>query len=215
MRGTEKNTLAPQSEKSSYFEPDYLTSERMSAYSYQFSEVINLRPQSVLEIGIGNGLLSFLLRQSGLDVTTLDFDSMLEPDIIASVTDIPCPDNSYDVVACFEVLEHLPFEQFGKAMEELKRVTKSHAIISLPDSRLVCKFHIPIIARKLLFEFPSFTLPEHKFDGQHYWEINKKGYPLRKILGIIQEAGFSITKTYRIWEFSYNRIFVLEKIDTR
>ncbi len=212
MNVNKTHALAPQSEKSSYFEPDYLTSERMSAYSYQFSEIVNLRPQSVLEIGIGNGLLSFLLRQSGLDVTTLDFDPMLEPDIIASVTDIPCPADSYDVVACFEVLEHLPFEQFAKAMEELKRVTKSHVIISLPDSGLICKFHIPIIARKLLFELPSFILPEHKFDGQHYWEINKKGYPLRKILGIIQETGFSITKTYRFWEFSYNRIFVLEKM---
>ena len=213
MSMIKKDILKPQVERSHYFASSYLTPGRIAVYSYQFSEIVKLKPKSILEIGIGNGLLSFLLKQSGLDVTTLDFDASLKPDITASVTDIPCPDNSFDVVACFEVLEHLPFDQFQKSLEEIKRVTKKYAIVSLPDSKLACRFHIPILASKLLFELPLFFLPKHDFDGQHYWEINKKGYPLQKINRAIQETGFCVAKTYRFWEQSNNRIFVLEKME--
>jgi len=53
--------------------------------------------------------------------------------------------------------------------------------------------------------------PVHKFDGEHYWEIGKKGYSLSKITNNIQKAGFKIKETYRVFENPYNSFFILKK----
>ena len=51
----------------------------------------------------------------------------------------------------------------------------------------------------------------NKFDGEHYWEIGKAGYPLSKIIKDIQRAGFKIEKTYSVFENPYHRVFILKK----
>jgi hypothetical protein len=58
---------------------------------------------------------------------------------------------------------------------------------------------------------PRFKKIIHKFDGEHYWEIGKKNYPLNKIINDINLSGFTILKTYRIIEFKYHRFFILKK----
>ena len=64
---------------------------------------------------------------------------------------------------------------------------------------------------KMLIPLPRFKKSIHKFDGEHYWEIGKDGYPLSKITKDIKRAGFDIKKTYRIFENPYHRFFVLKK----
>lgn len=58
---------------------------------------------------------------------------------------------------------------------------------------------------------PCFVSPRDGFDGELYWEINKAGYPLRKVMGEMQRARFEIKKTYRVFEMPYHRFFVLGK----
>jgi ubiquinone/menaquinone biosynthesis C-methylase UbiE len=127
---------------------------------------------------------------------------------------VETPDKSFDVVACYEILEHLPYEDFSKALSEIFRVSKSYAILSLPDAGRVYRIYIQIpkigIFKKLI-SLPRIQNPIHKFDGEHYWEIGKAGYSLSKITKDIKEAGFKILKTYRIFENPYHRFFVLKK----
>ena len=208
--------VEPQIEPNHYFNKSYDSKERFISYWHQINEIIKLEPKRVLEIGIGNGLVSKYLKERNLNVITLDIDKKLNPDKIGSVLNIPFTDNSFDVVSCYELLEHLPYENFYKAVSEIFRVSKSYSVLSLPDKNRFCRLYIQIhkaVIFKKLLPLPRLNTPIHKFDGEHYWETGKAGYPLSKITKDIQRAGFKIEKTYRIFENPYHRFFILRKIE--
>lgn len=48
----------------------------------------------------------------------------------------------------------------------------------------------------------------NNFDAEHYWEIEKAEYPLKRIINAIQRAGFKIRRTHRAFENSYHRFFL-------
>lgn len=48
-------------------------------------------------------------------------------------------------------------------------------------------------------------------DEQHYWEIEQKKYPLRKIISDLKNAKFKVDRVYRPFEQPYHRFFVLKK----
>ena len=67
-----------------------------------------------------------------LDYTTTDLLSPIA-DIKADICDLPFEDNSYDVILCNHVLEHIPDDT--KAMQELYRVMKpgGYGIFQIPQ----------------------------------------------------------------------------------
>lgn len=192
----------------------YDTKERFISYWYQINEITKLKPKNVLEIGMGSGFISKYLREHEIKIHTLDFDSQLKPDYVGSVLDIPFSNDAFDLVSCFQVLEHLPYENFERAISEIFRITSSYALLSLPDATLHCRInlYIPKVGEmKRIVDIPLIQRKPHHFDGQHYWEIGKKGTPLRKIIVALLYGGFSIEKTYRIFEYPYHRFFILRK----
>ena len=214
MTESRQDGLSPQVDKGHYFSPEYVNPRRFASYAYQISEILALEPRSVLEVGIGNGLVTYMLRQAGLEVTTLDFDAALAPDIVASVTEMPVPDGAYDVVACFEVLEHLPFDMLPQALAEIHRAARTWAVLSLPHSGHAASAEVRLPGlgvRRLRLACGKLIPRPHRFDGEHYWQIGYKGYPLARVLTAMREAGFEVVKTYRCWEVPWHRFFVLKK----
>ena len=181
--------FVPQVPKEHYFK-NYDTKERWMSYWYQINEILKLNPENVLEIGVGNKVVSDYLRKQGIKVTTVDIDPELKPDFVCSVTNLSeVLKSKYDVVLCAQVLEHLPFSEFEKSLNEIKKVCKRYAIITLPyggiDLSLIVYF-----PKKGLKKILSVKIPfprKHKFDGEHYWEIGKKGYSLSKIRKILSK----------------------------
>jgi 2-polyprenyl-3-methyl-5-hydroxy-6-metoxy-1,4-benzoquinol methylase len=110
--------MKPQVKSNHYFNKSYDSKERFISYWHQVNEIVRLEPDSVLEIGIGNGFVSKYLKEREVNITTLDFDPNLNPDKVGSVLDIPFEDIFFEVVACYEVLEHLPFEILIKLLLE-------------------------------------------------------------------------------------------------
>jgi len=198
-----------------HFSPEsYDTKESFISYWHQIHEIISLEPKKVLEVGIGNGFVTRYVREKGWDVTTLDTVSELRPDVAGSVLSLPFGDTAFDVVTCFEVLEHLPYDDFTKALEELRRVSRRHLILSVPDHTAVYRVNIELprikpIKRLVSHPFPK--PPPHEFDGKYYWIIGKSNYPLEKISHDIERTGFKIVETYRVFEFYGHRFFSLEK----
>jgi ubiquinone/menaquinone biosynthesis C-methylase UbiE len=197
-----------------YFGKTYDSKWRFISYWHQINEIMTLEPKSILEIGIGNGFVANYMKKRGLNVTTTDIDEHLNPDKVGSVLSIPFADKSFEVVGCFEVLEHLPYGDFHKALSEIRRVSAKYAVLSLPDRTRAYRLDIeaPKIGElKKLIILPRLKPPKHKFDGEHYWEIGKAGYPLRRILHDLDRAAFRVLKTYRVFEVPCYRFFVLAK----
>ncbi len=84
---------------------------------------LNLSDQSwrVLHFSPSRALKRKLRKYSNLDYVTTDYESKHE-DRNYDITSIPEPDNSYDLIICFHVLEHIPDDK--KAMQELYRLVK-------------------------------------------------------------------------------------------
>ncbi len=195
-----------------YFSKEYNDLKRWMSYWYQIKEVLELNPKSVLVVGKGDGLVPMYLKTWGLDVVTLDNDESLSPDIEASVLSIPLNDNSFDAVLCAEVLEHLSYSEFNKALSEIKRVAKTDAIISLPHFGPAIRFLLKIPFLPELRFILKLPYPiKHQFKGEHYWEIGKRGYPLRRIRNDIKKSGFTIKNDYIVFENPLHHFLCLKK----
>jgi len=203
-----------QVEPDHYVNKNYDSKERFISYWHQISEINQIKAFSIIEIGIGNGFTSDYLKRRGYNLVTMDIDKKLNPDFVGSVHRMPFQEESFDLVACFEVLEHVPFDKFLHAIAEIHRVSKKHAIISLPDCSPQIRFGLQLpkfgMVNKL-FTMPQKICKKHEFDGEHYWEIGKAGYSLKKITKCFNDAEFQINETYRIFELPYHRFFILEK----
>lgn len=191
----------------------YETPERFTSYYHQVSATLHLRPKTVLEIGVGGGTFRSLMTGMGVNIYSMDIDINLQPSLCGNVLSIPLKDDSVDVCVAFQVLEHLPFEHFAPALRELTRVARFGVVISLPEfSNVGLVLSLPFI-RKIKLRFSGFPLfkPRHRFDGQHYWEINKRGYNLNRILDQIREAGLGCERTWLNHYNPYHRFFSLRK----
>lgn len=190
----------------------YAKLDRFVSYSYQIQEIIATKPASVLEIGVGDGLLSSYFRaNSPIRFTTADFAEDLKPDIVADVRNLPIDDMSFDTVCAFQVLEHVPYGEVDHALAQLFRVAKHHVLISLPhfNHPLKLNFKIPALPEvKVLIQVPH--PKKHVFDGQHYWEIGKRGYARSKIRALIAQHG-TIEKEFVPYENPSHRFFRVKK----
>jgi ubiquinone/menaquinone biosynthesis C-methylase UbiE len=106
-------------------------------------QVKPLNPKTILDVGCGEG---FTLQElyshgigdklEGVDFldTAINIGKRIHPQLHlkqGDIYDLPYKDNSFDLVLCTEVLEHL--EKPAEALRELKRVTKKYCIISVPN----------------------------------------------------------------------------------
>ena len=205
-----------QVEPDHYFDGAYDSKERFCSYWHQINEIIELRPKKALEIGVGNGFLSNYLKKKKINLMTMDIDKRLNPDVVGSVLELPFANKSFDVVACYEVLEHLSYEVFPKALSEIHRVSGSYAVLSMPDLSRVYRFgvQVPKIGElKMLIPLLRLKPLTWEFNGEHFWNIGTAGYPLHRITHDICNVGFEMEKNYRVFEIPWHRFFVLAKVE--
>lgn len=187
---------------------------RWVSYWYQIREVFKLDSGKFLEIGVGNRFLYDYLKKAGKDVVSVDINPERNPDYVGDVTSLPFEDNTFEAILCFQVLEHLPFDNFKKAILEMKRVSKKHILISLPHwgRTFYFIFKMPFIKEiKFLFKIPGFS--KYQFDGEHYWEIGRRDYSLRKIKSTLRSSNLRIIRDYICPDSPFHHFFILEKQD--
>lgn len=136
------------------------------------SEVVALSPQTFLDAGCGEGFVARRIIDAapgialtGCDVSdgALEIAARANPEarfVAGSVVALPFPDRSFDIVGCFEVLEHLPDDLPRQALSELARVARRAVVLSVPQEPLFC---LANAARgKNLDVRPRGSDPDHK-----------------------------------------------------
>ncbi len=136
------------------------------------AEVVALAPQTFLDVGCGEGFVARRIIEavpgvelSGCDVSVAALEMAADAIrgarfVVGSAIDLPFPDRSFDVVGCFEVLEHLPSELPRRALSELARVARQAVVLSVPHEPMFC---LANAARgKNLDVRPKGSDPDHK-----------------------------------------------------
>lgn len=112
-------------------------------YKVFFKIVENLKVDTVLDVGCGEGFTLNKLKENkigkayeGIDYSedAITIGRKLYPNLNLNKGDIyklSYKDNSFDLVICSEVLEHL--EEPEKGLKELIRVSKKYILLSVPN----------------------------------------------------------------------------------
>ncbi len=107
------------------------------------------RPLRILNVGVATGRSSEALARFG-SVVSVEYDRataevarrVLGPTVLrASITELPCADNTFDLVCALDVLEHV--EDDHNAAEELKRVCVpgGFVCVTMPAFRALWSHH--------------------------------------------------------------------------
>lgn len=117
--------------------------------SVQFVNDEDVKDRDVLNIGCGFGWceLNFLSRgvrqMTGMEISEEDLKTARENIVnekvkfcVGSATDVPFPDQFFDTVVSWEVIEHIPKGTEGKMFSEVWRVLKKEGIFYLSTPHL-------------------------------------------------------------------------------
>jgi predicted SAM-dependent methyltransferase len=138
-----------------------------------------IQPIKLLHLAPEKPLMDIFIKQKNIDYLTAD----LNPENVMEkmdITYIQYPKNTFDVILCNHVLEHIPDDR--KAMSELLRVLKpgGWAILQVPISKVLEKTYED-------FTITSSQEREKHFGQKDHVRIYGKDYTQR-----LKEAGFMV-----------------------
>ncbi len=159
------------------------------------AEYLKSGPRNLVEIGVGSGFAANYLRSKGHRVTTVDLDAAKFPDIVADISTFQ-PEEAYDAVLAFEILEHIPFDVVVRAVGRMGTYVRDAAFISVPRqqiSLMSVKLKLPVV-RELSWRI---AIPRRKLKiRSHFWEAGMAGVPVEKIESAFQSAGFKAANRF-------------------
>ncbi|KKP92331.1 MAG: hypothetical protein UR94_C0001G0016 [Parcubacteria group bacterium GW2011_GWA2_36_10] len=141
------NITSKENFEKKYTETNFITNWLIKNFYKNLANLVkNKNIDSVLEVGCGHGFSTQYLRNffptqlieaSDYEQNLVDDAKIKNPDINIkreSIYDLQRSDNSFDLVVCLEVLEHL--DNPDEALRELARVTNNFCLLSVPNEPL-------------------------------------------------------------------------------
>ena len=183
------------------FGEEFFDGDRLSGYggySYnprfwqetvkRFCDYYNLDKNSaVLDVGCAKGFMLHDFKQllpestvAGIDISTYAIENAIEdmrPYVqVGNASELPFPDNSFDLVISINTIHNLPLKQCKRALQEIERVSSPHSFITVDAWRneiekermlkwnLTAQTYMHVNEWKLLFEEVGYT-------SDYYWFI--------------------------------------------
>jgi SAM-dependent methyltransferase len=138
------------------------------------------RPTRLLHFAPERGLSRIIRHAPTVEYVTADITPG-KADRVLDITDIDCPDDSFDAVICSHVLEHIPDDL--KAMRELRRVLRPGAW-----AFLVVPFDPKLTET---YEDATITSPEAREKAFGQWD-HVRWYAGTDFDSRLREAGFTV-----------------------
>lgn len=133
----------------------------------------------ILDFSPSRSLYRKFKREENFSYTATDFSGEFLADKQYDITDLDLPDDSFDLIICYHILEHV--EDDLKAMLELCRVLKSSG---------VCIIQSPFKEGDI-FEDPSIRTPEER--QKHYGQADHvRIYSVGGLAKRLSIAGFQV-----------------------
>lgn len=140
--------------------------------------ILGMRDTKLLDVAPDGFLWDKVFAHAEVEYFSIDVTPARKPTIIMSVTDLACPDSTFDAVVCYHVLEHTPDDV--RALQELYRVLRpgGWAILQVP------------IWAEATVEDP--TVPKEEYAGVygHRDHVRRYGLDYKDRLA---SAGFRVT----------------------
>lgn len=198
-----------------------------SSLWYQAKEPI-CRPDvhSVLEFGGGRNVTKALIEHFGIRHVDVDFnDKRYSPDIVSTIADFET-DERFDMVCCFQALEHNPVEELPVYLKKFKTLSKRYVYISVPYSErwisIILNFNVKkwlSFDKVRLFTFgktkkrnpdiAAYKKLENKH-SPHWWEVGDKNFSKKDMRRVISESGLRILNEHHNPMFPYHLFYLLE-----
>ncbi len=213
--------------------------KRLQSHLMQIYLALKTNPTKILEIGIGDKLVTSTLKNY-CNVITADKDKSLKPDYVLDISNSKdfnqFSDNSVDLIIICEVLEHVQYDNIDSIFKSLRRITKKYVLISVPNQKNIYKLTLFKKGYDNKIFVPYFKIlnlfieivnrigtvmadiqynmkrkkRKFKFDGEHYWELGIENYSIENFKNQIQKY-FKVIKQGRLRENFYHHFFLLKK----
>ena len=142
---------------------------------------------SILDVGCGKGFMLHDFKRlfprmtvAGIDISAYAIENAIDdmrPVVqVGNAAELPCADNSFDLVISINTVHNLPLEECKQAIREMERVSKKHAFLTVDAWRneeqkagmlawnLTALTYMHVDAWKELFCEVGYT-------GDYYWFI--------------------------------------------
>ena len=198
-----------------YFNENYFRFPALASLCSQIVSIHQAAPTAVLEVGKGNGFVSDFLTKAGYNVTTLDINPALQPDVVGSLFDLDQHFNQgqFDLVVCAEVLEHLPFEDFAAATKQLAFACRGgNALVTIPRAqRILLDYTLDLRVGRFKRAFDLFlSVPSTRISPRHKWELDHSPATRMSNVKKLLAEQFYISKVERVRHCAYHRLFKLQ-----
>jgi 2-polyprenyl-3-methyl-5-hydroxy-6-metoxy-1,4-benzoquinol methylase len=161
-------------------------------------ELANNRKLKILDVGCYPYHLSAALEKMGHNVWGIS--STHEPIknkkvaiLNIEIDPFPYKDNTFDLVLCSEIIEHLPHSPMP-ALREMYRVAKpaGHVLITTPNISRSINQGKMLLGRAPTYPISAFLENEGK--GSNLYHRHNREFTLRELKTLVGTAGWTITK---------------------
>ena len=161
----------------------------------KLSAILDILPVgvgSILDVGCGAGWMLAALRSRcewavGLDISLEGLKHVDSAKAMASGTNLPFPNGSFDLILCAEVLEHYRDAALETAVSELARVSRERVLVTVPfeEKRLLNM----VCCERCLTEFHS--------------SLHMRSFREGDVAALFRPHGFTMTAVRKTGRESY------------